>query len=101
MNYGCSGVGIEGAHELCCSLERKRDALCWCHAYGLSTTASIAGTGGGTPFGPDATAPGLNTGGIAAVNYGTGGSGVVVNQSGGNGTGGAGFSGVVVITEYA
>jgi hypothetical protein len=59
-------------------------------AYGLSTTASIAGTGGGTPFGPGATGPGLNTGGIAAVNYGTGGSGVVVNQSGRNGTGGAG-----------
>ncbi|WP_265335279.1 hypothetical protein [Paraburkholderia franconis] len=70
-------------------------------SLGLSTSAAIAGTGGGTPFGLGATGPGINTTGIAAVNYGTAGSGVVVNQSGGNAAGGAGFSGVVVMTEYA
>ncbi|CAN7471681.1 hypothetical protein [Paraburkholderia hospita] len=67
----------------------------------FSTSNASAGTGGGTPFGLGATGPGINTGGIAAVNYGTGGSGSVVNQSGGNSTGGNGMDGIIIITEYA
>jgi hypothetical protein len=68
---------------------------------GLSLTAGIAGTGGASPYGPGAPGPAINTSGIAAVNYGTGGSGIVANQTGGSGPGGNGFAGIVIITEYA
>jgi len=52
-------------------------------------------------FGVGATGPGINTNGISAINYGTGGSGIVLNQSGGTGTGGAGGDGIVIIREFA
>jgi hypothetical protein len=69
--------------------------------FGLSTTSGIAGIGGSSPFGNGAAGPGLNTTGLSAVNPGTGGSGCVLNQSGGSAAGGAGFGGIVVVQEFA
>lgn len=76
-------------------------------AAGAATFASSAvangmlgGCGGASPLGPGpAGAPG-NVAGTSAANYGTGGSGVAVNQTGGALAGGHGAAGLVVIEEY-
>lgn len=70
-------------------------------SFGLGATNGIGGTGGNSMFGPGATGPGINTNGISALNHGTGGSGVVVNQSGGTAVGGDGADGIVIIQEFA
>ena len=68
---------------------------------GLSAGVGYAGAGGSSPFGQGAPGPAFNTAGVAAINYGTGGSGTVVNQAGGTATGGAGADGIIIIREYA
>jgi hypothetical protein len=60
----------------------------------------LAGSGGSSFFGPGPSGPAGNNAGVAATNYGTGGSGCVLNQAGGSAAGGAGAAGVVVIEEY-
>jgi len=67
----------------------------------VSASVAVPAPGGGSVFGPGATSPAINTIGTNANNYGTGGSGVVLNSSGGTTSGGNGKAGVVIIYEYA
>lgn len=67
----------------------------------MSNAAAIGGNGGASPFGPGGNGPGINTNGTSAVNFGAGGGGIVLNSSGGTGSGGNGFGGIVLAWEYA
>jgi hypothetical protein len=76
-------------------------------AAGAATFASSAaangmlgGSGGSSPMGPGPCGAAGNSAAPGAANYGTGGSGVALNQAGGAAAGGNGAAGVVVIEEY-
>jgi hypothetical protein len=69
-------------------------------ASSANANGMLGGSGGSSVLGGGPTGPAGNVTGASATNYGTGGSGCVVNQSGGSAAGGAGASGVVIIEEY-
>lgn len=65
-----------------------------------SASSGQPGGGGDSIFGPGAIPPILNGPGIAALNYGAGGSGVVAGSGGTAQKGGDGKSGIVIAYEY-
>ena len=69
-------------------------------ASSANANGMLGGAGGSSPLGAGVPGPAGNNAGANAVNYGTGGSGTVVNQAGGSATGGSGAAGVVIIEEY-
>lgn len=76
---------------------------CGAAGFGSSVTqGTIGGAGGSSVYGGGGQATGsANTPGIIGQNYGGGGSGAsAVNNNGSNRTGGAGTSGLVIVTEY-
>jgi len=66
----------------------------------LSASSAQSGAGGGSIFGNGGTPPIINGAGVAAQNYGAGGSGVVAGSGGANQAGGAGKIGIVIAYEY-
>ena len=70
-------------------------------SFAVSSSALIPAGGGASMFGPGPIGPAGNTNGISAANYGTGGSGVALNSTGGTATGGAGADGIVIIREFS
>ncbi|MDM5178523.1 hypothetical protein PO883_15095 [Massilia sp. DJPM01] len=69
-------------------------------ASSASTGGMLGGSGGSSPLGPGPSGAPGNSAGVNAVNFGTGGSGVALNQAGGTAAGGNGAAGLVVIEEY-
>lgn len=68
----------------------------------VSATTGAAGPGGDSSFGRGGVATGINSAGVDASGYGSGGSGCLINNSyGGTGVGGAGMPGIIIIEEYA
>lgn len=67
----------------------------------FSTTLALGGQGGTSVFGPGNATTQINQAGAPASNYGAGGGGCVLNTSGGNAAGGAGFQGIVIAWEYS
>jgi hypothetical protein len=67
----------------------------------FSESIAVGGAGGASLFGPGAPSPQINTNGTSATNHGAGGSGCIVNMSGGTATGGGGGGGIVIIYEYS
>jgi hypothetical protein len=67
----------------------------------FSTAVALSGQGGSSVFGPGSQATQINQVGVAGVNYGTGGSGCVLNNSGGATAGGNGAAGIVIAWEYS
>lgn len=70
-------------------------------AISTSDSAMIAGNGGSTPFGAGALGDAGNIVGTNAINFGTGGSGCVLNVGGGTTNGGNGQAGIVIVLELA
>ncbi|MBB3006052.1 hypothetical protein [Cupriavidus alkaliphilus] len=68
-------------------------------SLGLASTGGVGGQGGASAFGPGP-AVSFNANGADAVNPGSGGSGVAINQAGGVAIGGKGGDGIVIIEEY-
>jgi len=62
---------------------------------------AIGGPGGQSVFGAGGRSVGINANGGGGLGYGSGGGGTVVNQAGGNATGGSGVSGILIIHEYS
>jgi hypothetical protein len=66
----------------------------------LSASSAQSGAGGSSIFGNGGTPPIINGSGVAAQNYGAGGSGVVAGSGGANQAGGDGKIGIVFAYEY-
>lgn len=69
-------------------------------ASSSNANGMLGGSGGTSHLGPGPSGPAGNSAGASASNYGTGGSGCVLNQAGGSTSGGNGAAGVVIIEEY-
>lgn len=70
--------------------------------FGVNALVGIGGTSGSTIFGPSSPGPSANSTPSAALNFGVGGAGCFLNNSGGGPlVGGSAKGGIIIIWEYS
>ena len=67
----------------------------------VSSTIGYSAPGGNTSLGGGGYSKSINSTGQAGGGYGSGGAGILLNQSGGSGAGGNGAPGIMIIEEYS